>query len=90
MDQINFSAIVGEVQKHQRVFVIEEMERKQYTKQVKQLDPKSSIRQTDSKDKVWCLKKFKLDKFADIEIEPEWIINLKEYKLRINRSNIYI
>jgi hypothetical protein len=81
MDQIQFSSIVGHVQKHQRIFVVQEMERRQYVREVKQLDPKSRVKETQSTDKIWCLKKFKLDHFADIEVLPEWIINLKEFKL---------
>jgi hypothetical protein len=81
MDQIQFSSFLGNVQKHQRIFVVQQMERRQYAREVKQLNPKSTVKENQSIDKIWCLKKFKLDHFADIEIQPEWIINLKEYKL---------
>jgi hypothetical protein len=81
MDQIQFSTILGDVQKHQRIFVVQQIERRQYVREVKELDPKSKVKETQSIEKIWCLKKFKLDHFADIEIKPEWIINLKEFKL---------
>ena len=81
MDQIQFSSILGNVQKHQRIFVVQQIERRQYAREVKKLNPKSKVNETKSTEKIWCLKKFKLDHFADIEIKPEWIINLKEYKL---------
>ena len=52
-------------------------------KEAKKLNPKFKVRESEknSLDYIWCLKKFKLDSFADIEVLPEWIINLKEYKL---------
>ncbi len=54
---------------------------RQYVREVKLLNPKSTIVDTQSTKKIWCLKKYKLDHFADIEVKPEWIINLREYKL---------
>jgi hypothetical protein len=68
MDQIQFSLGVGSVQKHQRIFVTQEIERRQYVREFKKLNPKSNITESKSPKKIWCLKKYKLDHFADIEV----------------------
>lgn len=81
MDEIKFGKTFGEIMKYQRIFVVELLTRKEFESQLSQINKKPKYKYSDMETEIWCLKLYKLDQFADVEVLPALMINLGEYKL---------